>query len=176
MNKNYKIYLAIAVGILVIVAVIMVVFQNTKPSSTGNGEPLPSAMLTPQEESLIKEVVKNFVSLYNSYSTYDYGNLRSLGDLETVRFQQKMLDYISYLENTVPKGYEIRTDANDATFSYTYPEADVLNISIKATVKEMVPLDADAIPEVKKYTTTAHLILRRQNNTWLVDDINFIKD
>jgi hypothetical protein len=177
MDKKTKIILGIIITVLVGIAFIAVVIQNSRQSNTPGGEKaLPGYLLPPQEEMVVKEVVKSFVSLYNTYSTYNYTNPQSLGDLTTVEFQEKLLLYIQNLEEKTPEGYSIRTNAKDSTFSFSYPEQGRLYATISAEVKETRTASVRDFPETETYTVTAKITFVNVQGSWLVDDILITKN
>jgi len=142
--------------------------QNNQVDTTTN---VPDYMLSAPEEASLQEFVKNYVNLYNSYSYGDYSNLTALGDYQTQSMQEETLNSIAKYEETLPIGYQISTEADAKTFSYSYPSSDSLSTTISAEVSEVL---GENLPS-KKYKATIDLEIGRQKTGWLVKDIKINK-
>jgi hypothetical protein len=142
MDPKYKKFLIIGgVAAALLVAGIFI-FAPTGPNETQNppgnntNNEIPDYFLAADEEEALKEFVKTFVELYNTYSKDDLSNPIALGDYQTAALQERTLALVETLEMTLPEGYEKSARANPETFSYTYPSADSLFASISASVTE----------------------------------------
>ncbi len=187
MSKPYKIILYLASFFVVLTIGFLIYYNVTKTPSNQQNQPnnnnqdLPEYFLGADEEARVKEFVKNFVTLYNSYRYADYTNLTALGDYQTVSMQEKTLNFISQLENTVPVGFAINTTPDVSTFTYKYPEASRITASLKAEVEEIQNENLEKNfsprnPEIKtKYQITVNIVLIRFNGNWLVDSFEINK-
>jgi hypothetical protein len=188
MSKPYKLILILA-SFFVVLTVGFLIYQNvTKTPSNEQSQPnnnnqdLPEYFLGADEEIRVKEFVKNFASLYNSYRYADYTNLTALGDYQTVSMQEKTIDLISQLENTIPVGFAINTTPEVATFTYKYPEASKITASLKAEVEETQNENlqenfSPRNPEIKSnYEIKVDVVLVRFNGNWLVDSLVIYKN
>ena len=119
-------------------------------------------MLSASDEASLKEFVKNYVNLYNSYSYGDYSNLTALGDYQTQSMQEQTLSSIAEYEKALPVGYKITTTADPATFQYSYPSADTLSAAISAKVSEVFGEGQTA----KQYNVKIQIDVGQQKN-WL---------
>lgn len=140
---------------------------NTSTSTPQNTSNLPDYILSSDEEASLKEFVKNFVNLYNTYSYEDYSNLTALGDYQTQGMQEKTLAVIENLKQTLPIGYSLQTQADENTFSYKYPSANEIIVQVTAQAREVLSEGKLA----QKYKINATLQISRQQKSWLVDDI-----
>lgn len=143
--------------------------QNTQVNTTAN---VPDYMLSVSDEASLKEFVKNYINLYNSYSYGDYSNLTALGDYQTQSMQEQALASITEYEKTLPAGYSLTTSANTTTFQYQYPSASDLSASISGKASEV----AGEGQVVKQFNVKFQLEIGRQKNGWLVKDIKIIKE
>ncbi len=187
MNKKYKILIYLA-GFLLFLLVAVVVWKGLIPgqapvqpeqtnspglsTTTGQSMSVPDYILSDADESDLREFVKNFVNLYNTYSYADFSNLTALGDYQTQAMQEKTISAIENWQNTLPLGYKIVTTSDIGSFSYKYPSAGQIIAQIKARVSETA--NNQAVPE--EYSITATLDIGRSQNGWLVKDINFAKN
>jgi len=182
MLKQYKILLIIG-GFFVLILVGFLItssLSSPKTPSQGNNQPsqatsttnLPDYLLSTSDEASLKEFVKNYVNLYNSYSYGDYSNLIALGDYQTQSMQEQVLASISEYEKTLPVGYKITTTADSATFQYSYPTAENLSATISARVSEV--FGESQTP--KQYGIKIQLQISQQKNGWLVKDIKINKE
>lgn len=182
MTKQYKILLFLGGFIVFVIIGFIIINSLSSPSSpnmtdnqnnqANNSPSLPDYMLSAAEEANLKEFVKNYINLYNSYSYADYSNLTALGDYQTQSMQEETLSSIARYEAILPIGYQISTEADAKTFSYRYPSADSLSAIISVQISEIL---GENLPP-KKYKATVELGIGRQRAGWLVKDIKIIKD
>ncbi len=173
MDKKYKTIIIIALGVLLLVAIGAVIFQLGKSPSSQNGAPsgnVPEYTLDSSEESKIKEVATNFVSLYNTYSQDDVSNITSMGDFQTPAMQTQSVDYASSLQDTLKPGYSIRTNALLQTFTYRYPTADRITVTEDALVDEQIPGSQST-----HYTVSATLEFQKVQQQWFIASITYKK-
>lgn len=170
MNKRIWIY--IAIGLFIVLVIFGFVWYFSQPAAkapSGGQGALPSYILDPKEEARAAGFVKNFVSLYNTYSQGDYSNLYAVGSYETPGQQTRTIAYIKQLETSTPVGHEIRTNADSGKFSYTYPKADTLLTQVTASVSETQG------EQTQNYSISAKLTLLQDGRNWRVDEISIIK-
>ena len=188
MPKQYKILLYI-LGFFLILVIAYAIFHgfsntpsqqssnNTTSSSTNSN--LPQYILSQDQETWVKEFVKNFVSLYNSYSYADYSNLTALGDYQTPLMQQRTITLVQNLQATTPIGFVITTVPDMSTFTYQYPSADQLLVSVQAQVTESTNAASSGGPrsptQSNTYTVTVNLELTPFNQNWLVNNFEIKK-
>ena len=132
---------------------------------------LPTYVLSSAEEQRLKEFVQNFVSLYNSYSSQDFSNLKALGDYETSSMQQNTADLIEQLSGVLPAGFVSRGEALPDTFSYSYPDASGIVANIKAEVSQKDESNGKSA----KFIEIATLNLVKQGSIWVVETIKINK-
>ena len=187
MNKKYKILIYLA-GFLLLLLVAVVVWKGLVPgqtpvqpeqtsnpglsTTTGQSISVPDYILSDADEADLKEFVKNFVNLYNTYSYSDFSNLTALGDYQTQAMQEKTLSAIENWQNTLPLGYRIATKSDIGSFSYKYPNAGQVIVQIKARVSETINDQAAPV----EYNVTATLDVGRSQSGWMVKDITFAKN
>lgn len=176
MPTKYKILLYIF-GFVFVIGIGLLIAKNLSSpagqSGGGTGQPtptIPDLILDPAREPQVRQFVKNFVSLYNSYSYGDYSNLTALGDYQTVAMQENTVSAVNALSSSVQPGYSIRTVADPDTFTYHYPDSSRLIAIISAQVTETTAQGA-----VAPYQVTATLQLQKSSDFWLVDSINITK-
>lgn len=182
MPKQYKILLIIGAFFVLILVGFLIVNNLSSPKNPGPGSnqspqatsttDVPDYLLSEESEASLKEFVKNYVNLYNSYSYDDYSNLTALGDYQTQSMQEQVLASIAEYEKTVPAGYRIITTADPATFQYSYPSSDNLSATISAKVSEVF----GEVQTPKQYNVNIQLQIGRQKVGWLVKDIKINKE
>ncbi len=182
MPKQYKILLSIGGFFVLLLAGFLIISSLSSPKDpiSGNNQPsqatstgnVPDYMLSASQEASLKEFVKNFVNLYNSYSYNDYSNLTALGDYQTQSIQEQVLASIAEYEKTLPAGYKIITTVDPATFQYSYPTAENLSATISARVSEVI--GEGQTP--KQYNINIQLQIGQQKTGWLVKDIKINKE
>ena len=148
---------------------------NNQPNNQGQA---PDYVLDSQEEARVKEFVKNFVNLYNSYSFADYSNLTALGDYQTSAMQDKTLQLVGQLEADTPEGFQRQTETEIDTFAYGYPNASQLSVEVKAWVEEttIIGEPGPRSPEKStRYPVTVKLELSRSGQAWLVNNFEINK-
>ncbi len=182
MTTKFKIIFGIGAFFLVILVGFIIVQNLSSPAQpTGGGGintttpgsgTLPDYILSGPEEVKIKEFVKNFVNLYNTYSSNDISNLTALGDYQTIELQKKTVLLVENLQNSLPVGYSLTSQADMNTFAYKYPDANTLRVTVKGRAEEYLNENVSA----KNYIFTAELELQKNGNSWLVQDIKIIKN
>lgn len=134
-------------------------------------------LLSGDEEARIKEFVKSFVNLYNTFRYADYRNLTATGDYQTPAFQERTVAYVAELERTTSPGYSRVTEVDASTFTYRYPSARRLETQVRATVTEHRGqpggLDVRSTPLERTFSVTASVTLSRSGGRWFVDGISF---
>lgn len=174
MNKSYK-FLFYIVGFFAIILIVFLIVNgiSSKPSGsgTGPGQKLPDYILSQQDEANIKIFVQNFVILYNSYSYQDYSNLTALGDYQTPNLQQKTINLVNQLGQSVPPGFSIRTTVESASFGYSYPQGDRIFAHIQGLATETNTNSGQKI----SYPVSASLELQKFGSSWQVDVISIEK-
>ncbi len=186
MSKSYK-FLLYFIGFLVFVVIVYLIIKgltstpaNPPAGNTGNNQNnqqnLPDYILSDQDEAGVKEFVKNFINLYNTYRYQDFSNLTALGDYQTPAFQQKTIDLVSQLEQSTPMGFSKITVADSATFSYKYPKANLLEVTMQADVSETVGEGSQngiaprSSPSSSSYRVSVQVELVPNGKNWLVND------
>ncbi len=183
MPKRYKFLLIAFAGVLGTVIFALVISGIFKSSDEGKNpdseENIPEYVLSQDEEEKVREFVKNFVFLYNTYSYADYSNLTATGDYQTPFMYSQTESLIAELEKNVPIGFYQTVSVNESSFNYSYPSADTLRISVQMEISEQYTVGAESLrynsSEDKTYVATANLILKRNVNRWLVDVISLNK-
>lgn len=159
---------------LIFLVVLYLSSSNSKQNSTDVGE-LPSYVLQGSQEAVVKEFVKNFINLYNSYRYNDYSNLSSLGDFQTVSFQEQTIEKIKNLEKNTPENFIQISEVNLKTFDYNYPNAKQLIVTVEVLVKT----GNSSSEATKKFLETlvykAKIELTPFNNSWLVNQLEINK-
>ena len=163
MSKKPLIFIFSVLVFLVLAYLMFQAFTNNKP---GNGGQLPQYILSPSEETAVKGFVKNFVTLYNTYSPYDTSNISALGDYETVAMQERSLVLISQIQATTSTPPQ-SAQAQDSTFTYNYDAAGHLTAAMEVLISIQSPPNSSSQPQVETVT----LSLVKQSNRWVVDSI-----
>ena len=181
MTTKFKIIFGVGAFFLVILLGFIIIQNMSSPAQpTGGGGintttpgsgTLPDYILSGPEESTVKEFVKNFVNLYNTYSSSDVSNLTALGDYQTIELQKKTVLLAENLQNSLPVGYSLASQVDTSSFTYKYPDANTLTVKVKGLAKEYLNENSSA----KNYTFTAELELQKNGNSWLVQDIKINK-
>ena len=182
MEKNWKLLVFIGIiFVLLIVGFLVWSALGSKPGNTGGsgggGEQSQQSggALDQQKENQLKEFVKNFINLYNTYSYGDYSNPLALGDYQTPNLQQKTSSFVANLEQTIVPGYSKVTTADEASFSYK-PSAGGFVATINAQVAETSFASAGVSPRQEPseqiYEITATLTVLPSGNGWVADEIN----
>lgn len=182
MNKSYKILIYLVGFFLALIVIFLIFNALTSPSApnnssqptsaTGAESNLPDYILNSAEETSLKEFVKNFVNLYNTYSYNDFSNLTALGDYQTESMQKDTLATVSSLQSSLKPGYSRQTRVKENTFTYSYPSLDKLTVQIKAQVAETPVIQGN---QNNNLVTFSLDIKRQQNNGWLVNEIKILK-
>ena len=167
LKNKYFLYI---LGFFAILLIGFLIFRSLNSSSSSQTGKPPDYILSADQEHQVSVFVENFVSLYNSYSEEDYTNLTALGDYQTSQMQDKTTQLVKSLENSTPKGFEIRTQTETGTFTYKYTEANKILAAVKARVTETSLGSAQ-----KSYEIIANLELLKQNANWVVNNIEINK-
>ncbi len=187
--KSYQKILLYGLGFFVVAVLFFTILQgflkqpgnnNAKNQNQENDTvELSDYILSTQEESTVKEFVKNFVNLYNSYSYKNFSNLTALGDYQTLEFQKKTAEFVAELENSVPSGFLQTTVSDLNTFKYSYQNLSLLTATLKAHVTEEIQNYNQVSPRsaqnTKQYLITVRIELIKSANVWLVNDIKIQK-
>lgn len=183
MNKSYKIILVIIGAFVLLAALFAIVISMSKPApktpDASTNQPTtdtkPILQLDAQEETQVRQFVKNYVELYNNYSYGDYTNLTAVGDYETQKMQEKTLETIKNLQENTLEGFSQTAEADLSTFSYKYTNADTLSVSIKAGISQDsnsgLSTSARNPGEQKTKVLTEILTLKSYGKNWIVDDL-----
>lgn len=181
MPKVYKIILVLILAFLAI-GVGFLLYSNLSkeplsPVSSKQQSDLPDYILPSDEEARVREFVKNFGNLYNTYSYADYSNMTALGDYQTPQLQAETLSLVNSLENSVKFGFAKETKVDIASFSYKYPSAGILQVSVVAEVFESQNFypKSETAPAWQKYLARITLDLVKNNQNWLVSQIQIVK-
>jgi hypothetical protein len=186
MPRKYKIILYI-LGFFVALAVFYMVISGISSSvsspsggqqtaSSTQGVPPPLTLtLSPDEESSLKEFVKNFVTLYNNYSYDDFSNLTALGDYENQAMQEKTQNLITQLQSSLQPGYSQSSKPDASTFSYQTSNTQTFTVSINVDITEtnnsQSQLSIRSSQEPQSRTNVDTLTVVRYGQSWLVGDI-----
>ncbi len=166
---------------MALLAVVFALFGDVKNLDTPVATPPPSVVdaLTEAQKQSVREFVKNFILLYNSYAYGDYSNLSSLGDYQTQKAQKQTLDRIEQLLENTPVGFRRIVEVSNSGIevkSLLFPPKQI-ETKIKFWVKDQViipegttPRSDDAV-KPKEYEARATLRLVPYNQSWLVDNI-----
>ncbi len=180
MSKTNKILLYLFGFLLVCGLFFLIVRGLTNKSSQkpvdNTQTNLPDYVLSQSDETKVKEFVKNFINLYNTYGYADFSNLTALGDYQTVNFQNKTKETVSSLETSTPVGYQKETQAKPETFSYKYPLSNLLKVYMDAKVEEKVSdQNLQISPRTENifnsYDVKITVELVPSGKNWLVNDI-----
>lgn len=159
-------WIMVAAGGVILAIVGIFIFAFTRPSQPTVAPPpgteVPDYFLAADEEENLKVFVKTFVELYNTYSQDDLSNPVALGDYQTKDMQERTLSMVDNMEQALPVGYEKYTNADVATFSYTYPSRDALFASMQADVRET---------DVGNYRIEATLRIIKDGKRFYVDSL-----
>lgn len=184
MPKNYKILLYLGAFFIFLIIAYLIVRNLSGTSTNNTGQPttnLPQYILSQEEEVRVREFVKNFISLYNTYSYEDYSNLTALGDYQTPEMQQKTVELVQNLHASTPIGFAVNTVPDMATFRYAYPSASQLTVSVRAKVTEVRNQNgtqnfSPRNPEqVNTYPVTVNIELASFGKNWLVNNFEIKK-
>jgi hypothetical protein len=181
MSKTYKIILVLILAFLALGIGFLIYANLSKEPQSNNPNPveenLPDYILPSDEEARVKEFVKNFVNLYNTYSYADYSNLKALGDYQDTNLQSETLDLINSLDNTVKPGFAKETKVDINSFSYKYPRAKNLQVNLTGEASESQDYypTGQNTPTWKKYPIEINLELIKYNQNWLVSQIKISK-
>lgn len=179
MPKKYKFLVYAAIFFLIAVIGYLIVKNLSSPpqgKQTGTGQAsstLPDLLLTEDQETWVRQFVKNFVNLYNTYSYSDYSNLTALGDYQTPQMQQKTLDLIEQLKASTQPGFSVSTVVNENSFSFRYPDSSQLVVTEQAQATES---STSYSAQNSQYKITATLVLAKSGDHWLVSDIKITKN
>lgn len=183
---NWKIKLFIAVAVIVgLLAVLLGLFKDStapNPNSNSGKETLgvEASGLTEEQKSLVVKFAKNFLSLYNTFSYEDYGNLEALGDYQTQNAQKQTLEWIEALRTQTPIGFFRTVNILESEIEAKKPLLSEGQIDVQAkffvtdTVQEDLKVSprSDDFPKQRVSEITATLKLVPYGKSWLVNDIN----
>jgi len=191
MERKYKIILFI-LGFFFLFLMVYLVIRGIMPQtqnpqsgqqSAGSGNqdvPPPLTLaLNADDESSLRQFVKNFVTLYNNYSYNDFSDLTALGDYENQAMQQKSLDFISQTEPTLQSGYSQSSDPQLSTFSYKTIDLQTFTVTINVNITEtnsQNELSLRSSEEPQNYTDSDTLTIVRYGQSWLVADVQINKN
>lgn len=171
MNKKFFLYIGLAVAVIAVGILLLVFFRaGTGSQNTPRISNVPAYQLSPGDEAHLRSFVKTFAELYNSYSTGDYSNLYALGDYETTAMQYRTKALIDQLDQQTPDGYDIRSEGVDASFRYSFNQANLLTASINVNVTET------KAGGTGKYQSTAELSIVKDGSQYFVDNIAYTKN
>ncbi|MBI3232298.1 MAG: hypothetical protein HYZ51_04435 [Candidatus Doudnabacteria bacterium] len=185
MPTRIKIIIIIFI-IIASLAVAVALFKDVKDSGDSS-QPSSVQVLddvsSKEKESALK-FVKNFLSLYNSYSFEDYSNLEALGDYETQNAQKQTLERIERLRKETPLGFLRNVEVNDSDIEIKklFVPAGQIQVKAKFLVVETIQPSAEVSPrsddslKQKQFEATARLKLVPYGKSWLVDDIVVFSD
>lgn len=186
MKISYKILLFVGGFFAVLILLVVVYASMSRPGGENGGtaqnqsQSLPEYILGDQEERELAEFVKYFVNLYNSYAYGYTSNLSALGDDQTTEMQQRTLELIEMLESGLPENFSQETEADAATFSYRYPEANHIIAFISAKVTEKTGSQVGVSPrmpaESVEYPVKVELDLIKADSKWYVNEIKITKN
>ncbi len=181
MPNRKIIIIAVIVGLVLVIAGLFMtgVFSTGQNTDPNNGNSLPEYVLNADEEQKVREFVKNFVFLYNTYRYADYSNLTATGDYQTPEMQNLTLAKVDELEKTTPLGFYRTTEANEKSFTYTYPTGSTLRVTMDITVEEGIVSNSQDLRQGSatevKYTAKAVVTLKRVSGNWLVDAVDIVR-
>lgn len=172
MNRTYKIIFIVAGAVLaLVIGIVLVLNLRSNPGGQTPGGDLPEYVLSAAEEQQVREFVKSFASLYNTYTYGDATNIIALGDYQTPSMQERSVGLASELEETLSEGYQKSTEIQEGSFQYQYPEAMKLTVAVNGIVTETA--SASSTPE--QYPVDVSLTLERTGTVWRVDTITYTK-
>lgn len=148
--------------------------ENNNPPNLG-GNSGQNQALSAEKQQQLKQFVKNFVSLYNTYSYNDYTNLTALGDYQTAELQTQTQELVNELSQNTSVGFNRQTTVDETTFSYNYDGAHA-SVTIEANVSEW--FDEGLSPRQgsgSSYRIIVSLKLDAAGDGWLASEININK-
>jgi hypothetical protein len=152
----------------------------TVPNNGQSGqinEPSTNTLQFAEIESL-KEFVKNFAELYNTYRFEDFSNLTALGDYQSAAMQEVTLSRVADLEKNLKPGDAVYAKANPTSFSYQVLNGQDISAEINLKISEY----ANEFPESetqslrdpvysslkREYEVKFNLKIQKFSQAWLV--------
>lgn len=185
MDKKIKIILIF----LVVISVVVVLFSFFNNQKKGDiivdkeTQETKISFISKEDEQDLNNFVKNFVLLYNSYTSDDYSNLLALGDYQTINVQKQTLKFIEEYKESKVVGVRksIKPDTYKAVFNQVflpteYFDAIVEFVHLETPIENYYfsPREEDKL-RIMEILRSMRLKVVRYNNSFLVDNIEFLK-